>query len=39
MKWSGPSELIGMINKTFARFIIFGAVVLIIWGIFINYAY
>ncbi|MCZ7393200.1 MAG: MgtC/SapB family protein [Candidatus Methanoperedens sp.] len=39
VKWSGPSELVGMINKTFARFIIFGAVVLIIWGIFINYTY
>ncbi len=39
VKWSGPPELSGMINRTFARFIIFGAVVLIIWGFFINYAY
>ncbi len=39
VRWSGPPELAGMVNKTFTRFIIFGAIVLIIWGIFINYAY
>ena len=39
VKWSGPPALVGLINKTFTRFIIFGTVVLIIWGIFINYTY
>jgi uncharacterized membrane protein (DUF4010 family) len=39
VKWSGPPALVGIINKTFTRFIIFGAIVLIIWGILINYTY
>ncbi len=39
VKWSGPPALVGRINKTFTRFIIFGTVVLIIWGILINYTY
>ena len=39
VKWSGPPALVGLINKTFTRFIIFGTVVLIIWGFFINYIY
>jgi uncharacterized membrane protein (DUF4010 family) len=39
VKWSGPPMLAGLINKTFTRFIIFGTIVLIIWGIIINYAY
>ncbi len=39
VRWFGPPELSAMVNRTFISFIIFGAVVLIIWGIFINYAY
>lgn len=39
VRWSGPPELAVMVNRAFARFIIFGAIVLIVWGIFINYAY
>lgn len=39
VKWSGPPGLAELINKTFTRFIIFGAIVLVIWGIFINYTY
>lgn len=36
VKWSGPQQLVGMINKTFTGFIISGAIVLIAWGIFIG---
>ena len=39
VKWSGPPALLGLINKTFTRFIIFGTLVLVIWGILINYTY
>lgn len=39
VKWSGPPALLGLINKTFTRFIIFGTIVLITWGFFINYTY
>ncbi len=39
VKWSGPPTLAGLINKTFTRFIIVGTIVLIVWGIIINYAY
>lgn len=39
VKWAGSQELAEMVKKTFTGFIILGAVVLIIWGIFITYAY
>ncbi len=39
VKWSGPPALLGLINKTFTRFIIFGTIVIITWGFFINYTY
>ncbi len=39
VKWSGPPALLGLINKTFTRFIIFGTLVLVLWGILINYTY
>jgi uncharacterized membrane protein (DUF4010 family) len=39
VRWSGPPRLSGLINKTFTQFIIFGTIVIIIWGILINYAY
>lgn len=37
VKWSGPSMLSDLVNKTFTRFIIAGGIVLVIWGIFITY--
>lgn len=39
VKWSGPPALLGLVNKTFTRFIIFGTLVLVLWGILINYTY
>ncbi len=39
VKWSGPPELLDLTKKTFTRFIALGTVVLIVWGIFITYAY
>ena len=38
VKWSGPSRLGELVNKTFTRFIISGGIVLIIWGAFITYS-
>jgi uncharacterized membrane protein (DUF4010 family) len=37
VKWSGPPELGGLINKAFTRFIIVGGIVLVIWGFFVTY--
>ena len=37
VKWSGPSKLSDLVNKTFTRFIIAGGIVLVIWGVFITY--
>lgn len=37
VKWSGPEKLVELVNKTFTRFIIFGTIVLVIWGLLINY--
>lgn len=37
VKWSGPKPLVEMTNKTFTRFIVFGTLVLVLWGFFINY--
>ncbi|MCX9024879.1 MAG: MgtC/SapB family protein [Candidatus Methanoperedens sp.] len=37
VKWSGPPELMQLIKKSFTRFIIFGTIILIIWGILINH--
>ncbi|PWB52638.1 MAG: MgtC/SapB transporter [Candidatus Methanoperedenaceae archaeon] len=37
VKWSGPPKLVGLINKTFTRFIIVGGIVLVIWGLGITY--
>ncbi len=39
VKWAGSQELAEMVKKTFTGFVILGTVVLIIWGIFITYAY
>ncbi len=39
VKWAGPSELSGLIKRTFTYFIILGTVILIIWGIYISYTY
>src|SRR3972149_4945650 len=39
VKWSGPPELLDMIQVTFKRFIIWGAGVLIVYGIFLTYIY
>ncbi len=39
VKWAGSQELAEIVKKTFTGFIILGAVVLIIWGIIITYAY
>ncbi len=39
VKWSGPPELLDMIQVTFKRFIIWGAGVLIVWDIFLTYIY
>ena len=39
VKWAGSQELAEMVNKTFTGFVILGTIVLIIWGIFITYAY
>lgn len=36
VKWSGPYRLGLLVNKTFTNFIIFGTVILIIWGFFIS---
>ncbi len=37
VKWAGPPELAKLVNKTFTGFIILGIIVLIIWGILLNY--
>ncbi|KCZ73203.1 putative membrane protein [Candidatus Methanoperedens nitroreducens] len=39
VKWAGPSELSGLIKRTFTYFIILGTAILIIWGIYISYTY
>ncbi len=39
VKWTGSQGLTEMVKKTFTGFVILGTVVLIIWGIFITYAY
>jgi len=39
VKWSGPPELLDMVQVTFKRFIIWGAGVIIVWGIFLSYIY
>ncbi len=39
VKWAGSQELAEMVKKTFTGFVILGTVALIIWGIFITYAY
>lgn len=36
VKWSGPSRLGSLVNKTFIQFIILGTIILIVWGFFIN---
>ncbi len=38
VRWAGPPELAKLVNKTFTGFIILGIIVLIIWGILLNYA-
>ncbi|HEY6586354.1 MAG TPA: MgtC/SapB family protein [Candidatus Methanoperedens sp.] len=37
VKWSGPSILSDLVNKTFTRLIIAGGIVLVIWGVLITY--
>jgi uncharacterized membrane protein (DUF4010 family) len=37
VKWSGPPELMQLIKKSFTRFIIFGMIAIIIWGILIEH--
>ena len=37
VKWSGPPGLGLLVNKTFTQFIIFGTVLLIIWGFYISH--
>lgn len=39
VKWTGSPELFALIRKTFTRFIIFGTLVLVVWGIFITNVY
>ncbi|HEY9245655.1 MAG TPA: MgtC/SapB family protein [Candidatus Methanoperedens sp.] len=36
VKWAGPQELLALIKKTFAAFIILGTIILVIWGIIIT---
>jgi uncharacterized membrane protein (DUF4010 family) len=36
VKWSGPPELFELVKKTFIRCVIFGAFVLVIWGLVIH---
>ncbi|MCX9011648.1 MAG: MgtC/SapB family protein [Candidatus Methanoperedens sp.] len=39
VKWAGSPELAELIKRTFTGFIILGIIALVIWGIFITYAY
>lgn len=39
VKWTGSPELAELIKRTFLGFIILGTAALVIWGIFITYAY
>lgn len=35
VKWSGPAGLGSLVNRTFTQFIIFGTIIILVWGYFI----